>query len=386
MSRSTPALIEPQLLIWARKSAGMSIEIAAKKLQISSDSLTAWEKTGGLTTKQLRKAAQVYKQSFAAFYLSESPEPFVPPIRDYRHLPESTREKLSSELFQDIRIALDHREQFLELLTDQKITPVAFSKQASLDENPEKLSQEIRKWLSITFENQSQWKDMRIGFNQWREALEGRGTLVLQSKRVPLSEMRGYSVAEFPLPLIVLNRKDAYAGRSFSLIHESVHLMLRASGLCDLDVGEGGSSEDRKVEAFCNHVASATLVPRVLFLELPIVRKHKGEVWENAELLNLGKTFSVSREVILSRALSFGLTSADFYERKLAEFRMEYERLPKQEGFVPPHVDAISLNGKPFTRLVLNSFFSDRITASDVSTYLGMKLQHLEKIKQALSS
>ncbi len=386
MSQSADAVIKPVLLVWARKSAGMSLEYAAKKLQTSTENLKAWEKGEKLTTKQLRKAAQVYKQSFAAFYLDEAPEFFVPPIRDYRHLPEATRGKLSPELFQDIRLALDHREQFLELQEEQNTFVTEFSKQTSLNEDPEKLSQEIRKWLNISLERQSEWKDTRIGFNSWRGAIESKGILVLQTKRVPISEMRGYSLAQLPLPIIVLNRKDAYAGRSFSLIHETVHLMLRASGLCDLEARENGSLKEIRTEAFCNEVAGVALVPRVAFLASAIVRRHVGEVWENNEMEKLARQFSVSREVILGRALSFGLTSKAFYERKLTEFRMEYEKRPKQDGFVPPHVDAVSLNGKPFVRLVLNSFLSDRITASDLSSYLGVKLQHLEKIKRAVES
>ena len=386
MTQSAQALIEPELLVWARKSAGMTLEHAAQRLQISAESLKDWERGSKLTTKQLRKAANLYKQSFAAFYLNEAPDPFVPPVRDYRHLPETARGKLSPELFLDIRSALDHREQFLELLVQQKGFPTEFSKTTSLDEDPEKLSQEIRKWLNVSFERQTNWRDTRIGFNFWREAIELKGVLVLQTKRIPLSDMRGYSLAQDPLPVIVLNRKDAYAGRSFSLIHETAHLMLRTSGLCDVDVGEGGSSKDIKTEVFCNSVAGATLVPRAAFLANVIVRRHKGEIWENGELERLGKEFSVSREVILRRALNFGLTSKEFYERKLAEFTKEYEKRPKTEGFVLPHIDAISLNGKPFVKLILNSFLSEHITASDASGYLGIKLKHFERIKHAVES
>ena len=386
MPLSAEAIIEPELLVWARKSAGMTLDDAAQKLHISSEALKAWERGSTLTTKQLRKAARVYRQSFAAFYLDAAPEPFVPPVRDYRRLPEALQGKLSPELFLDVRSALDHREQFLELLERQEIAVTEFSRETSLSEDPEKLSQELRKWLNISLDRQVQWRDTRIGFNHWRESIESKGVLVLQTKGIPLSEMRGYSLAQFPLPIIVLNRKDAYAGRSFSLIHESVHLMLRTSGLCDLEIRENGSSKDTKVESFCNAVAGATLVPRAAFLATTIVRRHKGEAWENGELEKLGKEFSVSREVIIRRALNFNLTTRDFYERKLEEFRREYEKRPKTEGFVPPHIDAISLSGKPFTRLVLNSFLSEHITASDVSNYLSIKLKHLEKVKHAVES
>jgi DNA-directed RNA polymerase specialized sigma subunit len=35
-------------------------------------------------------------------------------------------------------------------------------------------------------------------------------------------------------------------------------------------------------------------------------------------------------------------------------------------------------------RLVLQSYYQDRITLSDVSEYLGVRLKHLSKIEQAV--
>jgi len=55
MSPSVEAIIKPELLVWARKSAGLSIDDAAKKAQVKSERLTKWE-AGELrpTIKQLK--------------------------------------------------------------------------------------------------------------------------------------------------------------------------------------------------------------------------------------------------------------------------------------------------------------------------------------------
>lgn len=99
MSRSTKALIKPELLVWARESAGMEISLTAKKLNVSEDKILDWESgSKHPTVKQLRKAAKVYKQSFAAFYLSEPPKVFRPPVKDYRRLPGLLMHEISSEI------------------------------------------------------------------------------------------------------------------------------------------------------------------------------------------------------------------------------------------------------------------------------------------------
>jgi hypothetical protein len=51
------------------------------------------------------------------------------------------------------------------------------------------------------------------------------------------------------------------------------------------------------------------------------------------------------------------------------------------EGFAPPHVIAISSAGPLFTSLVVESFNRDKITASDVSDYLQIRVRHLRELQ-----
>jgi Zn-dependent peptidase ImmA (M78 family) len=139
------------------------------------------------------------------------------------------------------------------------------------------------------------------------------GVLVFQSTDIDLSEMRGYSLASQPLPVIVVNRKDSPAARQFTLLHELTHLMLHTSGLCDLEIGSGRRGAEHSTEVFCNHTAGAALVPRALLLSDPIVKSHRGIVWEDGELKSLAAAHSVSREVILRRLLIAGRTTQVFY-------------------------------------------------------------------------
>jgi Zn-dependent peptidase ImmA (M78 family) len=386
MSRTNEALINAPLLVWARKSASMSLEEAAKKLGVPIEKLHSWEHGEARPTiRQLQGIANAYKQSFAAFYLDEPPELFKPPAKDFRRLPSNATVTVSSALSFDLRFAMDRRAIYLDLLAQQAEALPEFKGRASLRSDPEDVGSHIRSILGVKWDSQRSWKDTRIAFNAWRSAIESHGVLVFQSKGIDLEEMRGYSIAEVPLPIIVVNRKDAYAGRTFTLLHEFTHLLLRSSGICDLNARDSTHlSDTERIEVFCNHVAGAALVPRNGFIAHKMVKKHNGTVWQDEELDTLSKEYSVSREVILRRALTLGLTDRKFYEQKREELQREYEQRSPAEGFVPPYTDVVSLAGKPYVKVVLDSYYSDRITASDLADFLGMKLQHLEKLNHAV--
>ncbi len=195
--------------------------------------------------------------------------------------------------------------------------------------------------------------------------------------------MRGYSLCEFPLPVIVVNRKDSYSARSFTMLHEFVHLMLHSSGICDLKTRRDAKPEDQKAEVFCNHVAGASLVPEKKLLHEPIIKQNTTQNWPDESLDELAMKYSVSREVMLRRLLILSRTNEIFYKMKRKQYQSEFKK-KETSGFVPPSINVISASGKTFVRLVLDSFYSNRITLSDVSEYLGVKLKHFDKISHKL--
>ena len=117
MIKSSTAIINPELLLWARNSAKMDIAYASKRLGVTEEKLLGWESGSTKPTIiQLRKAAKVYKQNFAAFFLPTAPEVFVPPIKDYRRHHGAVDHEISPEIILDIKDSLNKREIALELL------------------------------------------------------------------------------------------------------------------------------------------------------------------------------------------------------------------------------------------------------------------------------
>ena len=148
--------------------------------------------------------------------------------------------------------------------------------------------------------------------------------LAFQAEDVEVSEIRGFSLSERLFPVVVVTIKDAVVGRIFTMLHEATHLMLREGGLCDL-IEETSRAQER-IEAFCNHVAGATLMPRAWVLEADVVLQHKGTQWADEEIALLANAYRASREAVVRRLLVLGKTTEDFYRRKRGSFRPSLRR------------------------------------------------------------
>jgi len=373
----------PSVLVWARESAGLSLELAAKKVGISSERLGAWEKGGERPTfAQLRKLGTIYKRPLAAFYLTEPPRHFQV-MHDFRRVADAVKAAQSPELAIDVRKAHDRREWALELFRDIEEEPPQLTANASIHENAEDLAMRTRELLGVTLGKQSEWRTDYEAFREWRLLIEKIGILTFQANAIEIGEARGFSIAARPLPVAVANIKDAPRGRIFTLLHEVIHILLSDGGICDLH--ELGTDEASRVEAFCNRVAGAILFPRGPLLASDTVRAHrKGDIaWTDGELAILSRQFGGSREAALVRLLTLGLTTETYYREKRDKFLALYsEQKKKQKGFAPPHEVALTSAGPAFTNLVIESFNRERITASDVSDYLHVRLKHLSDIQR----
>ena len=184
--------------------------------------------------------------------------------------------------------------------------------------------------------------------------------------------------------MIVLNARDAPNGRVFTLFHEFCHLLLRKGGICDLRDRGSQRPEDSAIEVFCNAVAAETLVPRRELVRSPLVRNHpKGLDWRASGLRKLARDFSVSWEVVLRRLLDTGQIAHGAYrDRRQAMLAGIRATKGPQTGFVTPDVAAVTSLGQEFVKLVLVSYYQDRITSRDVSAYLGVRLKHMARIEE----
>jgi Zn-dependent peptidase ImmA (M78 family) len=374
-----------EVLRWAREQRGLSIEVAAKRLQISQDRLQAFESgIDSPSVAQLKTMAEKYKRPLIVLLLDEVPTTFTP-LKDFRSLPADQVGAYSPELRDEIRRAVTQQEILAELKHELG-EEVTWPSLPSPTSDPDELAHRLRDLLGARYEDQREWTQPREAFIEWRTRVEELGILVLEASRVSMDEMRGFSLSE-ELPLIiVLNGADSDRGKIFTLLHELAHLSLRQPGVCDLHQrGARGTDTD----VFCNAVAGEALLPADVVLHLPTVEQHAaGTLWTDEEL---GEIESVaggaSREAILRRLLQLNRATKDEYEARRAEFLRAYEefrkaRSRKSEGGPPPHRVQLRDRGRPFVRSVFDAYAEGFVTLSEVVDLVGVRTKHLEKLQR----
>jgi Zn-dependent peptidase ImmA (M78 family)/transcriptional regulator with XRE-family HTH domain len=387
MAARTKALVEPAILAWARSSAGLTVDEAARSLQTKEEKVAAWEAgAASPSMPQLRKMAVVYKRLLSDFYLPAPPEE-APLPHDFRRLPGEVAHRYSRALRHQLRQSRDRRTLAIDLAAELDV-PVPQLPLIDLNRDPERAGYSVRELLGVTLEAQHMWRDPRRSYNAWRAVIETAGVLVFQTAGIPLGEILGFSLSERPLPVIGVNRKLAPNGRIFTLLHEFVHLLLGASGICDIEEEELRAPEEQRREVYCNAVAAAALVPLPALLAMAPGDGPRG--WSDDELMVIGRSFGVSKEVILRRLLTAGRTTAEFYARRRALWRRTLEARPERPDEetefrrnMPQEV--ISDLGRPFTRLVLESYENSRTSLSDVSRYLGLRAEQVAKVRALIA-
>lgn len=387
------ALIRPELLIWTRQRAKVTVTAAAKAANVQSEALASWEAGEDTPTlNQRRLLAACYHFPLAVFYLPEPPTDFLP-LRDFRRLPDAGECDVSPNLAYHIRNAYERRELAIELQEELRETAANFPLRATLTTNPEELGKSIREFLGVDNERQKQAAKRNRSFDFWRRRLEEKGILVFVISgphyRVELGEMRGFAIAKNPLSVIVVNGKDSsQGGRCFTLLHELLPIILGESALSNGNGDLDARPEERRIERFCDAVAAVALMPRDLVLSFPEAQPVGERTWNDDVLGGIAQTIGVSRQALLIRFITLRRATWDFYRAKTMQFdeerRAAAEREEKKSVPIKRPVMLMSWNGRSFTGLVLRSYYDQRITLNDVSSYLGAKLKHIPDLERAV--
>jgi len=390
VAASIPALVEPSVLRWARESIDLTPIAAARKIGVPDDRVAAWESGEAQPTiAQLRRAARVYKRSLGVFFLSQPPKDFDT-LRDFRRHEGAAAGAWSPELHEEYRRAHVQREQALALYELEDLEPPHAWRVAHLPSADEDLAALARQRLldGSPLPLPQGGGTAYDHLNTWVAALEAAGVMVMATARggVSTSEMRAMSLYFDTMPVIVVNGADAVRGRLFSLMHEYAHLLLHTGGLCDTISDTTATTPDRRLEARCNGIAAAILMPRDAVLAQPEVRARANapNTWDYSSLAAVAAPFGVSAEAMLRRLLTFGRVSLAFYQARRDEFvrRYEQDEAQRQAGGGDWYRNTVRDLGKGYVRLVASAYKRRIIDAYTASTYLNVKVGQMDRLAE----
>jgi Zn-dependent peptidase ImmA (M78 family)/transcriptional regulator with XRE-family HTH domain len=330
----------PEVFRWARESAGLEPEGAARAVGIVPASLLAieqGEKEPSRTT--LSNMAKVYRRSLLTFYLP------APPRKgdrgeDFRTVAaDRTLEAVADvdALVRDLRARQGLVRAVLE--DDEDVQPLTFIGSASMTDGVSALAESIEQMLGVTRAQYRAQKDAEGAFALLRERAEHAGVFVLlignlgsHHSAIPVEAFRGFAIADPIAPFVVINDGDARAAWSFTLLHELAHLWLGATGV------SGGGAPEMEIERFCNDVASEFLLPRAdaqainvagldLDAQIAVITEHANRWRVSRQMVAYG-LFKAGRITLEA----WQTLEAGIRERWVAERRREKDRLRDSDG------------------------------------------------------
>ncbi len=264
--------INPEILRWARDTAGISVEQAAGKLALKDtakasaiEKLAAMESGArGVTARFLHRAANLYRRPVSVFYL-DSPPPRAERGEDFRKVvgaPLTRENALLDALLRDVRARQAMLREVLIEEGEGEVLPFVAS--ANVRQGALAVAELIRAEIGIEVGVQVNAKSPEGVFAMLRAAIERSGVFVLLlgdlgSHQSDIGEevFRGIALADDLAPFIVINDNDAVVARSFTLLHELAHVWIGTSGVS----GPVEGIPQNRIERFCNAVAGQFLLP-----------------------------------------------------------------------------------------------------------------------------
>ena len=373
--------VNPEILSWARTSAGLSRADAARKLGISrahgqDPERRLAELESGVrapTRPILVKMAKHYRRPLVTFYLEQPPAP-VARRTGYRTLPSRERRPMDALVDALEREMLARQGLVHDVLAEEQAPDVPFLGTLSMEQGVPFAVGTVRGLLGEHDPRQA--NDPGDLFRRLRADVERLGAFVLlkgdlgsHHTTLDADVFRGLSLTDPLAPFVVINDNDARAAWSFTLLHELVHLLL-GSSFCS------GTQDDSDVERFCDDVASLFLLPPE-----PIERFRANAGTLERAVSELSDEWCVSRAMVAYRLMRAGKIGRLDYRRLVEDFRQSWRRERERTRAISreskggPSYYTVKRHrtGKALLDLVRRAHFERSLPTTGAATVLGVK-------------
>jgi Zn-dependent peptidase ImmA (M78 family) len=378
--------IQPEILRWARETAGLSMEDAARAVGLTGKS--ALERLAKFESGEkepsaplLEKMAKAYRRPLVTFYMKERPLP-GDRGQDFRTLPG---EKLTNpELDALIRDIKARQELVHSVLEDEESPPIDFVASVTMDVAAATLAPR----LGFMLDEFRKEKTTDDAFDYVRRTLESNGVFALlignlgsYHTNIPVEIFRGFAIADKLAPMIVINDQDARAAWSFTAMHELVHLWLGTTGVSGEDTTAG-------IEQYCNDVAGEVLLPSA---ELNVFSGALSRDRAVEMIDSYAPQWRVSRQMVAYKLYRHGKIAHQtwteirqvFHERFLAFKAQQSAKQKESEGGANYYIVKRHRVGSALLSLMRRALNDGNTTYTKASRVLGVKPRNVEYLLSA---
>lgn len=343
--------VNPNILIWARETAGLTLQEAATKINVVEHSLEKIEKGEKAPShSMLLRMAKKYRRPLLTFYLEN-----IPIESDYgadfRGLSEQITPEDKALIAALLRYAKAGQQMIRATLElEEECVPLPFvgwlRRKWNLSTETDSLERELQKMTRAqhelfvqdalrglnmvlgdrcTRDKYYEQSDPSSAFKLLRSSCEHSGIFVvlkgnLGSSHSSLSPdlFRAFVIADNIAPFMVINKGDSIPARSFSVLHEIIHLLLDQTGISDLQ-------KVNPIEKFCNHVAGEWLLPLELIKEKQIGLQE--DVSELKEIISrVSRQRNLSHTMVAMRLYQERVISYAFFSQLEQHYAKEWEK------------------------------------------------------------
>lgn len=345
------------------------------------------------TINQAKKIAACLHIPFAGLYMNPCDIPLrrIPNIRNMRTMSGAVSIDDSSLNIAMIDVLLE-RDFLLSADDEFGITPPDFEPLIPDSDSVDEWANTIRKQFAIDLGEQYKCSSTRQFYLYVRDKIEAKGVFVHCFTDVTIDTARGFSIYNTLLPIIGINAKDRPPAKTFTIIHELVHLFKRESSLCN-DMSSSASTLSEEV--FCNAVAGELLVPKRA-LRIVLEHGHYFAPYSIDDIKRVADRFSVSREVIVRRLLELRKidqseyeTYADLFRREIEEDR-EKRKIQRENGIkssIPRNMsrEAIDRTSPSVSKILYQGYVNDVYSKLDIARHLNVGQNHIDKFLREVS-
>ena len=325
----TQAIIQPNIIKWARLRAEVNEAYIAQKIKINPEKYILWEKGEAYPTfNQAEKLAKALHVPFGYLYLEHPPKESLP-IPDLRTLKDIEKTDLSAEFRDLLNSILRKQNWYKSYLENQGIEENEIVGRFSTDNSINEIANDIKHTLGINADNRNKIGSWSQYLSHLCSLAEENNIITLRSgvvgnntrRKLSVTEFRGFAIYDNIAPFVFINSNDSHAAQIFTLIHEIAHLWIGVSGISNMYPTNDVDNDYKDIEKFCNQITAEVIVPKQEFSD---------HLFRNKSLANLAKKFKVSSIVVLRRALDLKYISRkNFFE--LYEDEVNNQIVPKKQ-------------------------------------------------------